>query len=81
MVHIVDRSEICCGVVLWRVALEGSELGGELCRNATGVVFRHPTLNVSCVDLRIAVLGDSAEGLVWHASVLMGRLYMGVYSG
>lgn len=55
--------------------------GGELCRDATGVVFRHPTLNVSCVDLRIAVLGDGAEGLVWHASVLMGRLYMGVYSG
>ena len=54
---------------VWRVALEGSELGGELCRDATGVVFRHPTVNVSCVDLRIAVLSDSAEGLVWHSSL------------
>jgi hypothetical protein len=50
---------------VWRVALEESKFEGELCRNATGVVLRHPSSNVSCVDLRIAVLGDSAEGLIW----------------
>jgi hypothetical protein len=50
---------------VWRVAVDGSEVDDKLCRNATGVVLRHPTSNVSCVDLRIAVLGDSAEGLIW----------------
>jgi hypothetical protein len=64
----------CCAV--WRVVLDESEFQGELCRNATGVVFRQPTLDVSCVNLRIAVLGDSAEGLVWHPSLWAESIWM-----
>lgn len=40
------------------------------------MVFRHPTLNVSCVDLRIAVLSDSAEGLVWYSSLWADSIWM-----
>jgi hypothetical protein len=57
MVHIVE-SNLGCVVdcIVWRVAVDGSEVDDKLCRNVTGVVFRHPNLNLCCGTVLCGVL-------------------------